>query len=382
MGVGEGRGSRSWRRERGSVAWLVALALLGGLLAVVGFAPAASTVSKPSPPSGLDLPQAPIVAGAAGSDLGYLPGSGSVSKTGQYTYTIPLEVPAGRAGVQPNLSLVYSSDAANGVLGVGWTLAGLSSITRCAQNMSVNGVAEGVHYTDYSSTPDAQRDRFCLDGQQLMVSGGGDYGGNGTQYRTEHDQNLKIVSQATSSLAGPRGPDSFTVQSPDGSTSTYTPVTVTRYAATDKGTTVDGPVRALWELTSEQDVSGNGVQYNYTTTASPDGTATQVLLASVDYTTFNGVDTSAYRHVTFQYQTRPDQEVSWASGVKSQLLVRLASITMAAPDPATTGPVWEYLIGYQSSPSSNFGRSLLTSVQRCATQGPSGKTPGAVADCT
>jgi len=50
-------------------------------------------------------------------------GTGSVAgNSGAFTYSIPIEVPPGRHGLTPQLSLVYNSSAGNGFLGVGWDL--------------------------------------------------------------------------------------------------------------------------------------------------------------------------------------------------------------------------------------------------------------------
>ncbi|MEO5730730.1 MAG: SpvB/TcaC N-terminal domain-containing protein, partial [Byssovorax sp.] len=61
---------------------------------------------------------------------GLLPGMGNVSATGEYQHRILIDVPQGRAGMQPSLALVYGSRGGNGHLGVGWQLQGLSEINR------------------------------------------------------------------------------------------------------------------------------------------------------------------------------------------------------------------------------------------------------------
>ena len=55
------------------------------------------------------------------------PGEFSVSSTGAATYSVPIVVPPGTAGVEPKLSLNYSSQGRNGLLGVGWSIGGLST---------------------------------------------------------------------------------------------------------------------------------------------------------------------------------------------------------------------------------------------------------------
>src|SRR5215468_8521203 len=46
-----------------------------------------------------------------------------VNNEGDAAVTYPLELPAGRRGMQPSLAIRYSSSAGNGWLGVGWDLA-------------------------------------------------------------------------------------------------------------------------------------------------------------------------------------------------------------------------------------------------------------------
>src|SRR4051812_18227096 len=50
-------------------------------------------------------------------------------QTGTGNLTIPIEVPAGRNGLQPRLDLVYSTGNGNGPLGLGWGLT-IPGVTR------------------------------------------------------------------------------------------------------------------------------------------------------------------------------------------------------------------------------------------------------------
>ena len=81
--------------------------------------------------------------------------------------------------MQPDLALGYSSQGSNGSLGIGWTLAGLSVIHRCAQTIVHDGAPGGINH-------DAN-DRFCLDGQRLIVVNGLANGANNAEYRTERE---------------------------------------------------------------------------------------------------------------------------------------------------------------------------------------------------
>src|SRR5580704_11183622 len=89
-----------------------------------------------------------------------VPGQFNVSATGAATYTIPISVPPGSAGMVPALSLSYSSQSGNGIEGLGWTLSGLPSVTRCPRTIAQDSGTHGsVNY-------DAN-DKLCMEGQRL-----------------------------------------------------------------------------------------------------------------------------------------------------------------------------------------------------------------------
>jgi hypothetical protein len=61
-----------------------------------------------------------------------------VNPDGSYSESIPIEVPAGRNGIQPKLALSYNSNGGNGIVGVGWSLQGLPAITRINYGNGIN----------------------------------------------------------------------------------------------------------------------------------------------------------------------------------------------------------------------------------------------------
>src|SRR5580658_2683503 len=88
----------------------------------------------------------PTTSGPTTAPAGTIPGSFSVTSTGEATYVMPLVTVPGRAGVEPRLSLTYDSSGEDGVLGAGFSLTGLSAITRCPQNLAQDGVIRDVRY--------------------------------------------------------------------------------------------------------------------------------------------------------------------------------------------------------------------------------------------
>ena len=123
---------------------------------------------------------------AEGSAISLPKGGGAVSGlgekfspdlfTGTGNFSVPIAVPAGRAGVQPQLSLVYSTGSGNGPFGLGWqlTLPGVSRKTS-------RGIPQ---YADAArpGTDGRRADVFVLSGAEDLVPVQGSYPGR-VRYR-------------------------------------------------------------------------------------------------------------------------------------------------------------------------------------------------------
>ena len=95
---------------------------------------------------------------------GFTPGSFRVTEVGAAEYRVPIQVPTGVAGIEPKLALAYNSQGRNELLGIGWSLGGLSVIHRCSRTVVQDNVNTGVRYES--------GDRYCLDGQRLVALSG------------------------------------------------------------------------------------------------------------------------------------------------------------------------------------------------------------------
>lgn len=135
--------------------------------------------------------------------VGVTAGSFSVDHNGGANYTLLILGPPGTAGMVPHIALGYTKQVENPIVGVGFSISGLSVITRCGQTRALDGQKGGVSYDS--------NDRFCLDGQRLLAISG-TYGANGAEYRTERETFGRIISYGTQG----NGPQYFRITTKDG----------------------------------------------------------------------------------------------------------------------------------------------------------------------
>ncbi|MBN1209562.1 MAG: VCBS repeat-containing protein [Myxococcaceae bacterium] len=289
-------------------------------------------------------------------------GSSGVTADGAATYSLPLWVPPGRMGMQPTLSLEYNSRGGDGLLGKGWSLSGLSRITRCGRTLAQDGEADAIRF-------DAT-DRFCLDGVRL-VAVSGTYGGHLTEYRTENNIFARIISLNPDGL----GPMTFEAWLKDGRILTFggeegsrvegKRARVTPVGSTGLETDFSQDVRYAWSVSQVRDRSGNFMQISY---ALSTGVLTDFSVEQwptlITYTGSTAVGSPLpTRRVEFFYGERADSPVEHVSGLRLRRRVRLDRVEMWGPSVWGTTRVREYRFGY-GTPSIS-GRTLLTSLQEC-----------------
>jgi RHS repeat-associated protein len=257
-----------------------------------------NTVTANVRPPAIDYNQS-ILPFSTSNTFGTIPGTADVSPTGAATYTIPISLPPGTAGMMPNLSVVYSSQSAGGMLGHGWTIGGFSAITRVGTNLHDDGYIDGVDFDEY--------DQFALDGNRLVSVGA-------SEYRTQQETFSKITSSG--SIAG--DPASFVVESKDGSKLYYGSSSASRFLASDL---TDQPVLA-WLLDKVEDANGNYYTIDYEILAN------EYFPKEIQYTYNDAAGLTAYNAVKFHFGTKKinDQSFGYIGGSKIESTVILNEI--------------------------------------------------------
>ena len=287
---------------------------------------------------------APMAGYAATSPVGATAGSFAVSPSGAATYSIPIVVPPGINGMAPSLSLNYNSQGGNGLVGMGWSIGGLSVIHRCGATIAIDGFKGGVNYE--------ANDRFCLDGERLIWSA------TDSSYHTQHESWQKAVASDSTT-----NPAYFTVTDKNGTARTYG-----AYLGTSDAQilAMGKSVVRVWALKRIQDTSGNYLTINYQNNGYSAG---EYYPVSIAYTG-NGA-ASLNNYVLFDYPTtaRTDVIQGYEGGSQISTTKFLTGIRSCTDSSCTQGStlVRKYTLAYDNSDA--FKRSRLMSVQECGADG-------------
>ncbi len=231
--------------------------------------------------------------------IGSIPYTIDVDNSGQVNINIPIEVSTGANGMQPRLSLNYNSggtsrksvdQAASGLLGYGWGLSGISSITRCTVGLpneqryidpnwsstsSMSGDAQSMilsgqqpNRTKSAFRPKLQyndNDRLCLDGE-LLVLISGTHMREGAQYHTYKESFKLVVAHEQYDTYQQRYTLWFEVKFPNGSIATYGKERRSRAfkAKTPESYITDRTPDFEWSINSHVDkFNSNRINYGY-----------------------------------------------------------------------------------------------------------------------
>lgn len=278
-----------------------------------------------------------FAAKAGAVDFGRTQGTFSVSPSGAATYNIPIWTPPGPNGLTPSISLSYSSQGGNGLVGVGWNLNAVTAIERCVRTKNQDGNGAPVDLS--------MNDRYCIAGNRLRLASG-TYGAASSVYYTELADYSRITASTTT--IG-NGPDHFVVEAKSGLKYEYGNVPGARVV-------LNGTV-LRWMLNKVSDRSGNTYVVSYNNS---NGFTVPDVISWTP--TFQG--STAYRYdAKFNYstgRTDPDSYIGRVAGQDVSNRYRLENIQIKS----NGAVVRKYHLYYDTS--STTSRSRLTSAQECA----------------
>jgi hypothetical protein len=344
-------------------------------------------------------------------------GQVSVSDSGQPTFSYPLTLPPGIGGMVPQLGLLYAGGdgAVNGPVGVGWSVQGISTVTRCPAIVGADGPRAGSSNLGSYAVKFAPSDKLCLDGQRLIQTSATGVvvtpfpqtndalGTSGcVEFRTEKDTYARILACGTAGSSTSNGPAYFKVWTKSGLIYEYgvDPAVATEAVSNAQIPAQGSTVITAWAVSRVSDTVGNYMDFMYEqrTTgwgSGPSGgaPAQEWNLLEIQYTGNSANGQKPTAKVVFTYTDRPvyastsiqDRAEAYHSGSKNVSIRLLQAITTyvnwtggtapASPQAIPSGSpaaaatagavaVKTWTLTYNQGPVSN--RSRLASIAECA----------------
>ena len=257
-----------------------------------------------------------------------------VNNFGAVSFSYKLEVPKGRAGVEPQIGLSYSSSGGDGWTGIGWSI-GLGAISRTTQ---------------YGALRYDHNDTFTVGGKRLIKVAGPTLSANGV-YRVEIEDGSFARYELTQVESG----GTWTVYDKNGGVTVYGETSTHRIARPDNITKVYS-----WQMSKTVDKSGNYLNVIY-----DDSEYAQkriLYLKEIRYTgNTNGF--AANQYVRFYLKDRGDPYIAKSAGFIMQMDKLLDRIEMGWDNPqgSNNTKLWDYTLVYENSADS--GRPLLKTVE-------------------
>lgn len=261
-----------------------------------------------------------ILGGSDNGIVGKIDDNFDITPLGQVSYNIPIKVPGGTGGVAPTLSIVYNSSSRDGLLGVGFDLAGLSIINRAPANMITDGIVGCVNFSE--------TDKFMLDGMRLIhIKNIND---TTYEYRTEQNSFTKIIASGINITKG--DPTFFTAYTKDGLIYEYGSNRSTLKSQSNHNTSL------FWLLRKVSDTKGNYFEVKY----ERDDANGEYWPIKIEYTGNDKAGLSPYNSIQFEYETNSYPSVFYISGMKIQKSKILKSINIYSGEKKLKSYEFEY----------------------------------------
>jgi RHS repeat-associated protein len=250
-----------------------------------------------------------------------VPTVGCSVNTGAASYKIPIEVPPGRKGMQPNISLIYNSYTNNGWIGEGWSLdiGYIQRATKDGLTYSGNDFIASINGS--SSELVSRSSAWGADYYGAKIEGG----------FTKYKYSASTGWEATTK---------------DGTKYYFGQTSATRQTVPSDTTKV-----FMWCLDKILDTNGNYMIINYDRLSGTN----EIYPSTITYTS-----PSATKSVVFTRQTavRSDQ----VSSYKTNFLVKTTQLLSTITTKVGAQIVRQYVLSYEN-PNPINGRSRLSKIQ-------------------
>ncbi len=237
------------------------------------------------------------------------------TNTGDAGLTYPIEIPKGRNGMQPDVTIKYSSGGGNSWLGLGW-------------DIHVSSIAVDTTFGVPRPIPNDPYTTYTLDGAKLVKI-------NETTFKLRVEGSFSRII---------KNGNQWEVTDKNGTTSYYGETTNSRLTGVNTG---------QWYLNKVIDTNGNTINYRYYDES--DGISDWRYLKEIYYTGINGGNGPYKITFTLDRTNRTDVTVSARMGFKTALLYKLNFIEVFYGNSSIRKYDLHYMPG-------KFGKTLLKEI--------------------
>jgi|GEM_PF-3668441 len=221
----------------------------------------------------------------------------TANQQGSATLTYPIELPPGRNGMMPEISISYSSDRGSGHIGEGWEISGLSSIT-VDTRWGVPRYLDSIESENYLI--DGEMLLFQLDGE---IKSAKDLQTKRNKKNTERQFKTRRTTDYRIFIRSGAFPNyKWTVKYPNGQVDTYEPALSSK----------DNKKVAEWKLSESKDKHRNYIEYKYKPIEQPLYGNENIIvkdnvIESIQYTKNYNNNAYSYYTIDFNYHTLKDK---------------------------------------------------------------------------
>jgi RHS repeat-associated protein len=279
----------------------------------------------------------------------------SGNNKGDAALSYKIEVPPGRQGMQPDVTIAYNSGGGDGLLGAGWDMP-----LKCVMVDTKFG-APRYNLADFQGK---ESESYLLEGEQLLPNARAmdttdfdprnndstDLAGKRFFSRVE-GKFLRILRKIKDTGRSPfNTPDNYYWEVTDKNGTLY------RYGIENTSILPDSGGTYIWALTKTIDKNGNCIDYHYRYNDN-DTDHTDLLLDYISYGIYQ---------VKFIYEDRLFPRVDCRGGFEKNVKERLKKVHVFSH----SNLVRTYRFGYETDPNKlKFGKDRLVSIQQFANDG-------------
>ena len=287
---------------------------------------------------------------------------------GTVNTSFPIKLPAGRAGMQPELSVNYNSEGGNGWMGLGWDL-------------SIPGVSLDTRWGAPRYDASKETEIYAMGGGMLTLKDGADYTNphrkDNISRTSERQFYPRIEGSYAKVIRHGNSPTNYWWEVTDktGNKSFYggyTGVGVVNNSVLRTGTSLTDGNISYWGLYRTEDTNGNYVQYNYDPGQiisnmgnAPGQNGKEFYIQSIDYTkNTNAPNDSNFYRVTFnRVSSRSDVQINARNGVIQVTKDLLSGIQIQMVRTGTTPEnIRSYKFEYNPNDQKIFHKTLLNRI--------------------